>query len=194
MVEELGVLMHGPSALLEIHEFLMLHSHDTRGDVMGVETLAELTPRHLIVRRASGGVVGPPHAQISPQLLCSEEGLLNLSAVQEPEHGLNHMKPVVGFQRFSCLSEERWVSGCEVPIGGGSLSMVVPSPVASTSWSGVGHELSQQFGLLIPRLDVGGNSLGEGRWWVWVPVRHTKLRITPPIASVHHSIIQMSYR
>jgi hypothetical protein len=44
MVEELGVLMHGPSALLEIHEFLMLHSHDTRGDVMGVETLAELTP------------------------------------------------------------------------------------------------------------------------------------------------------
>jgi hypothetical protein len=60
MVEELGILMHGPSTLLEVHEFLMLPSHDTRGDMMGVEGLTKLTPRHLIVRGASGGVVGPP--------------------------------------------------------------------------------------------------------------------------------------
>jgi hypothetical protein len=73
MVEELGILMHGPSALLEVHEFLMLPSHDTREDVMGVEGLTKLTPRHLIVHRSSGGVVGPPYTRISPQLLCGEE-------------------------------------------------------------------------------------------------------------------------
>jgi hypothetical protein len=44
MVEELGVLMHGPSALLQVHEFLMLHSHDARGDGMGVESLTKLIP------------------------------------------------------------------------------------------------------------------------------------------------------
>jgi hypothetical protein len=80
MVEEIGVLMHRPSALLEIHELLMLPSHDACRDVMGAEGLTKLTPQHLIVRVASGGVVGPPRADISPQLLCSEEGLLSLSA------------------------------------------------------------------------------------------------------------------
>jgi hypothetical protein len=49
MVEELGILMHGPSALLEVHKFLMLPSHDTYGDVMGVESLTKFTPRHLVV-------------------------------------------------------------------------------------------------------------------------------------------------
>jgi hypothetical protein len=64
MVEELGVLMHGPSALLEVHEFLMLPSHDTYGDVMGVESLVKLTPQHLVVHRVMG-VVGPPGARIT---------------------------------------------------------------------------------------------------------------------------------
>jgi hypothetical protein len=119
---------------------------------------------------------------------------MQCSAVQEPNLGLNYVKSVVGFQRLSCLSEERRVDGHEVPIGGGSLSMVVPSPVASMSWSGVGHELPQQHSLLIPRLEDGGNSLGQGRWWGWVPVPQIRLGITPPVTSVHHSIIQMSYR
>jgi hypothetical protein len=80
MVEELSILMHEPSTLLEVHEFLMLPSHDTCGNVKGVEGLAILTPWHLIVHRASGSVIGPPHARISPHLLCGEEGLLSLSA------------------------------------------------------------------------------------------------------------------
>jgi hypothetical protein len=69
----------------------------------------------LDIRGVSDGVVGPPCTRISPQLLCSKEGLLSFSAVQKPELGLNHVKPVIGFQRLSCLSEERWVSGRESP-------------------------------------------------------------------------------
>jgi hypothetical protein len=80
MVEELGVLMHGPSALLEVHEFLVLPSHDTHGDVMGTEGLTKLTPWHSIVRGVSGSVVGPPHACISPQLLCGKESLCSAGA------------------------------------------------------------------------------------------------------------------
>jgi hypothetical protein len=83
--------------------------------------------------------------------------------VQEPKLGLNHAKSVMSFQRLSGLNEERWVSGRELLICGWSLSMVVPSPVASMSWSGVGHELPQQLGLLILRVEDGGNSLGQGR-------------------------------
>jgi hypothetical protein len=134
--------MHEPSALLEVHEFLMLPSHDARGDVMGVEGLTKLIAWHYLIGcGVSGSIVGPPCTRISPQLLCSGEGLLSLSAVQGPELGLNHVKPVISFQRLFCLIEEQRVSGHEVPTCGGSLSMVAPSPVASTSWSGVGHKL-----------------------------------------------------
>jgi hypothetical protein len=75
----------------------MLHSHDAHGDVMGAEGLTKLTPRHLIVHGASGGVIGPPRICISSQLLYDEEGFLSLYAVQEPKLGRNHVKPVVIF-------------------------------------------------------------------------------------------------
>jgi hypothetical protein len=73
--------MHGPSSLLEVHELLALLPHHTGGDVMGAESIAELSPWHLVVRGASGGVVGPPHAGVTTQLLRSQEALLHLRAV-----------------------------------------------------------------------------------------------------------------
>jgi hypothetical protein len=73
--------MHGrSSSLLEVHELLALLPHDACGDVVGAEGITELSPRHLIIRGASGGVVGPPRAGVTPQLLCGEEGLLHLDA------------------------------------------------------------------------------------------------------------------
>jgi hypothetical protein len=74
-----------------------------------------------------------------------------LRAVQEPKLGLNHLKPVIGLQRLSCLRKERQMSSRKVPIGGWSLS-----------WGGAGHELAQQLSLLIPLLKDGGDSLGQG--------------------------------
>jgi hypothetical protein len=66
MVELLGVVMHEPSSLLEIHEFLSLLPHHACGDVVGMESIAELSPHHMVIRGASGGVVGPPCAGITP--------------------------------------------------------------------------------------------------------------------------------
>jgi hypothetical protein len=83
-----------------------------------VEGIAKFSPRYLIVRGVSGGVVGPPHAGVSTQLLRGEEGLLHFGAAQEPELGLHHSKPVVGLQRLSCLGEERWMHSREVTVGG----------------------------------------------------------------------------
>jgi hypothetical protein len=51
----------------------------------------------------SDGVVGPPRVGVTKQLLCGEEGLLHLRAVQEPKLGLDHPKPVIGFERLSCI-------------------------------------------------------------------------------------------
>jgi hypothetical protein len=118
MVELLGIVMHGPSSLLEVHEFLVLLPHHACGDVVDAEGIVELSPRHLVIRGASGGVVGPPCAGVTPQLLRSEEGLLHLGAAQEPELGLHHLQPVVGLQRLSCLSEEQRVRSREVAVGG----------------------------------------------------------------------------
>jgi hypothetical protein len=120
MVELLGVVVHGPSSLLEIHEFLALLPHHAYGDVVGTESIAELSPRHLVIHGASGSVVRPPRASVAPQLLRGEEGLLHLGAAQEPKLGLHHPKPVVGLQRLSCLGEERRVCSHEVAVGGWS--------------------------------------------------------------------------
>jgi hypothetical protein len=141
MVELLGVVMHGPSSLLEVHELLTLLSHHACGDVVGAEGIAELCPRHLVIRGASGGVVGPPRAGVTPQLLRGEEGFLHFGAAQEPELGLHHPKPVVGLQKLYCLGEERWMRRHEVAIGGRSWSWSIPCPIATLG--GVGNELPQ---------------------------------------------------
>jgi hypothetical protein len=107
---------------------------------VGVEGVVEHRTRYLIVRRASSGVVGPPHAGIATQLLCDEEGLLHFGAAQEPKLGLHHLKLVVSLKRLSYLGEERLVSGREVTVGGQSWSGSISCPNATTSR--VGHELT----------------------------------------------------
>jgi hypothetical protein len=78
MVELLRVVVHGPSAQLEVHELLVLLPHHACWDVVGVESIAEFSPRHLVVHGASGGVVRPPCAGITTPLLHGKEGLLHL--------------------------------------------------------------------------------------------------------------------
>jgi hypothetical protein len=189
MVELLGVVVHGPSSLLEVHELLVLLSHHACRDVVGVEGTAELSPWHLVIRRASGGVVGPQHAGVTPQLLCGEEGLLHLGAAQEPELGLHHPKPVVGLQRLSCLGEERRVHSREVTVGGRSWS--IPYPFATTG--GVGNELPRQLDLLIVGLKDRGDRLSQTWRWRRVPVPLGVLGPISHVTSVHHSAIQIGY-
>jgi hypothetical protein len=112
--------MHGSSSLLEVHELLTLLPHHAGGDVVGAEGIAKLNPRHLVIRGVSGGVVGPPRAGVTPQLLRGEEGLLHFGATQEPKLGLHDPKPVVGLKRLSCLGEERRMRSREVTVGGRS--------------------------------------------------------------------------
>jgi hypothetical protein len=66
MVELLGIVMHRSSSLLEVHELLTLLPHHADGDVVGVEGIAKLNPQHLVIRGASGGVVGPSRAGVTP--------------------------------------------------------------------------------------------------------------------------------
>jgi hypothetical protein len=143
MVELLGIVVHRSSSLLEIYELLALLPHHAGGNVVGTEGTAELDPRHLVIRGASGGVVGPPRAGVTPQLLRGEEGLLHLGAAQEPELRLHHPKPVVDLKRLSCLGEELTV----VAVGGQSWSWSIPCPITTTG--GVGNELPQQLSLLV---------------------------------------------
>jgi hypothetical protein len=137
VVEQLGVVMHRPSTFLYIYELLSFLSHHACMNVVGAESTVELGPRHLVVCRASGGVVGPPRTGVATRLLYEEEGLLHFHAVQEPKLGLDHPKLVIGLERLSCLGEERRVSGRKVAIGSGSWSGSVPHPMATVSR--VGH-------------------------------------------------------
>jgi hypothetical protein len=151
----------------------------------------ELGPQYLKVRGASGGVVGPPCAGVTPQQLCSEKGLLHLGAVQEPKLGLHHPKPMVGLKRLSCLGEERRVHSREVVVGGRSWSGSISCPIATTSR--VGHELPQQLGLLVMRLKDRGDRLSQTWRWRCVPVPLGVLNPSPSIASAHHSSIPKCY-
>jgi hypothetical protein len=191
MVELLGVVMHGPSSLLEVHEFLVLLPHHACGDVVGTEGIAELSPRHLVIRGASGSVVGPPRTGVTPQLLCGEEGLQHLGATQEPELELHPPKPVVGLKRLSCLGEEWQVHTHKVAVGGRSWSRSIPCPIATIG--GIGNELPQQLSLLITGLKDRGNRLSQTWQWRRVHVPLGVIGPSPYIASVHHSVIQTCY-
>jgi hypothetical protein len=185
MVELLGVVMHGPSSLLEVHELLALLPHHACGDIVGAESIVELSPWHLVIRGVSGGVVGPPHAGITPRLLCGEEGFLHLGAAQEPKLGLHHLKPVVGLKRLSCLGEERRVHSRKVTVGGRSWSGSISCSIATTG--GVGNELPQQLGLLITGLKDRGDRLSQTWRWRRIPIPLGVLGPSPSVASVHHS-------
>jgi hypothetical protein len=65
MVKLLEVVMHRSSSLLEIHELLALLPHHACGDVVGAKSITELSLWHLVICGASGGVVGPPHVDIT---------------------------------------------------------------------------------------------------------------------------------
>jgi hypothetical protein len=58
--------MHGPTSLLEVHELLALVPYHACGDIVVAEGIAEFRPQHLVIRGASGSVVGPPRAGITP--------------------------------------------------------------------------------------------------------------------------------
>jgi hypothetical protein len=191
MVELLGVVVYGSSSLLEVHELLALLPHHACGDVVGAEGIAELSPRHLVIRGVSGGVVGPPCAGVTPQLLHGEEGLLHLGAVQEPKLGLHQLKPVVGLKRLSCLGEERRVRSREVAVGGWSWSWSIYYPIATTG--GVGNELLQQLGLLVVGLQDRGDRLSQTSRWRRILIPLGVLGPISHIASVHHSVIQTYY-
>jgi hypothetical protein len=59
---------------------MTLPSHHAYWNVVGAESTAELSPRHLVVRGASDIVVGPPRAGVTTQLLHGEESFLHLRA------------------------------------------------------------------------------------------------------------------
>jgi hypothetical protein len=147
----------------------------------------------LVIHGASDGVVGPPRASVTPQLLCGEEGLLHLGAAQEPKLGLHDPKPVVGPKRLSCLGEERRMRSREVTVGGRSWSWSwsIPCPIATTG--GVGHELPQQFSLLVVGLEDRGDRLSQTWRWRRIPVPLGVLSPISHVMSVHHSVIQAGH-
>jgi hypothetical protein len=81
-------------------------------------------------------------------LLSCKKGLLILCAVEEVELGLNGMEPVVGFQWFACFSEVWWMGCQEFHIEASCLISSIANHDANTD--GIGHEETQQLGLLLP--------------------------------------------
>jgi hypothetical protein len=191
MVELLGVVVHRPSSLLEVHELLSLNPHHACGDVVGAKSIAELSPRHLVIRGVSGGVVGPPRASVTPQLLRGKEGLLHFGAAQEPKLGLHDPKPVVGLKMLSCLGEERRMRSREVAVGGRSWRWSISYPISTMG--GVGNELPQQLGLLVAGLKDRGDRLSQTWRWRRIPIPLGVLGPISHVASVHHSVIQKCY-
>jgi hypothetical protein len=65
VVEQLGVVMHRLATLLYVHELLAFLFNHAYLNVVGVESVAELGPRHLVVCGASGSIVGPSRAGVT---------------------------------------------------------------------------------------------------------------------------------
>jgi hypothetical protein len=90
-----------------------------------------------------------------------KECLLIFGATEEPELRLNDMKPMIGLKRFSCFGEGSRVSCQELCIGGWSLSLGVPSPIATTSWRNSSVSLSldsRMEAMALAKVGGGGGS------------------------------------
>jgi hypothetical protein len=81
VVELLVVLIHTAQTLLQVQEFLTLVSHQAHGNVVPIESCAELDPQHLVAILNSGGEVRPPSTHGSMKLLDHEQSLLELGTV-----------------------------------------------------------------------------------------------------------------
>jgi hypothetical protein len=83
-------------------------------DVVPPESLAELSPRHLVAIRKGGGEGLPQGTHGPVELLGYEQRLLCLRAVDKIELSLGRVKPAAGLQWVHDLSEHRWVCRQEV--------------------------------------------------------------------------------
>jgi hypothetical protein len=81
VVELLAILIHTARIVLQVQELLKLVSHQHRGNVVPMESCAELGRRHLVAILNSGGEVSPPSTHGSMKLLGHEQSLLDLNAV-----------------------------------------------------------------------------------------------------------------
>jgi hypothetical protein len=101
----LAILIHDVGPLLEVQELLLLAVDEALGDVVLLKSLTELRPRHLVVSGESGGEGRPPGTCGPIELLGCEQRLLDLGAAEEPELGLDHVKPIIGLQRIHGLNK-----------------------------------------------------------------------------------------
>jgi hypothetical protein len=90
LIEGLGVVVDGSSALPEVNELLALAAHNTRWDVLSPEGRLELGPLDM-VDGVGGGVVDPPCLGSSQQLLCHKQSLLVLRATEKTKLELDHL-------------------------------------------------------------------------------------------------------
>jgi hypothetical protein len=90
LIEGLGVVIDGSSALPEVNELLALAAHNTRRDVLSPEGRSELGPLDM-VDGVGGGVVDPPCLGSSQQLLCHKQSLLVLRATEKTKLELDHL-------------------------------------------------------------------------------------------------------
>jgi hypothetical protein len=67
--EPLVVLIHGARPLLKVQELLLLAVHEAITDVVPLESLTELGPRHLVAIRKGGGEGCPPGTHGPTELL-----------------------------------------------------------------------------------------------------------------------------
>jgi hypothetical protein len=95
--------------LLQVQELQNLVSHQARGDVVSVEGLTELSPRHLVAVLKSGSEVSPPSTGGPTKLLGHLQSLLELSIVQQPKLRLEDAEPIICLKQISHLGLHRRV-------------------------------------------------------------------------------------
>jgi hypothetical protein len=100
-----------------VQELLKLVSHQARRDVVSMEGLVELGPRHLVGVLKSGGEVSPPSIGRPTILLGYIQSLVELSTVQELKLGLGDANPVIHLERIRHLGEQHRVHHQEVGAG-----------------------------------------------------------------------------
>jgi len=128
------------------------------------ENFFELCPSEPSVRREHSHVILPPCARGTPQLLGCQSCFIPIIVRVQGEFGLDGPKPIVHFQWFIRLMEERWLCGQKLRVSRSRWLVVMFKPRRSA----LRHKLTEECRLLIVPSEHGRNGLSQFKSVRWV--------------------------
>jgi len=114
VIESLQVFIQALIPLGQLHELCMLDCHETKRNIISLESRLELIPSDLGISEHSGPMTTPPNTSWPMQLVRCILSLQHLSQAKQTKLLLESVQPLISLEGLFSLLEDRWFSVKEI--------------------------------------------------------------------------------